>query len=136
MGTSGSRDCQWAPIHEDALTISAGSLFQNGTTRMVKTNWRRRVQHLCWWNVQAWQRSHFRVGFAKVDTMGNPRRPWVTLNMSIRSPLIARCMRLTKRSCLRSASYGKCRSTFTNFRASSCTFSSASASRDSMGWVV
>ncbi len=37
MGTSGNRDCQWAfksalkDFTEDALTISAGSLFQNGT---------------------------------------------------------------------------------------------------------
>ncbi len=53
MGTSGNRDCQWASRNvlkdftEDALAISAGSLFQNGTARMVKKNWRRRVQHLC-----------------------------------------------------------------------------------------
>ncbi len=39
---------------EDALTISAGSLFQNGTARFVKANWRRRVQHHCRWNLQAW----------------------------------------------------------------------------------
>ncbi len=26
-------------------------LFQNGTARMVKVNWRRRVQHLWWWNL-------------------------------------------------------------------------------------
>ncbi len=51
MGTSGDRDCQWAPrsaledLTEDALTMSAGNLFQNGTARMVKANWRRRVQH-------------------------------------------------------------------------------------------
>ncbi len=37
MGTSGKRDCQWASrsvledFTEDVLTISAGSLFQNGT---------------------------------------------------------------------------------------------------------
>ncbi len=36
MGTSANRDCQWASrsvlkdFTEDALTISAGSLFQNG----------------------------------------------------------------------------------------------------------
>ncbi len=30
-------------FHDDALTISAGSLFQNGTALMVKANWRRRV---------------------------------------------------------------------------------------------
>ncbi len=57
MGTSGNRDCQWASrsvlkdFTEDALTISAGNLFQNGTVRIMKANWRRRVQHLCWWNL-------------------------------------------------------------------------------------
>ncbi len=41
MGTSGNRDCQRASksalkdFTDDALTISAGSLFQNGTARMV-----------------------------------------------------------------------------------------------------
>ncbi len=40
MGTSGNRDCQRASrsalkdFTDDALTISAGSLFQNGTARM------------------------------------------------------------------------------------------------------
>ncbi len=54
MGTSGNRDCQRASrsalkdFTDDALTISAGSLFQNGTAQMVKANWRRRVQHRCW----------------------------------------------------------------------------------------
>ncbi len=44
MGTSGNSDCQWASrsalkgFPEDALTISAGNLFQNGTARMVKAN--------------------------------------------------------------------------------------------------
>ncbi len=47
MGTSGNRDCQRASrsalkdFTDDALTISADSLFQNGTVRMVKANWRR-----------------------------------------------------------------------------------------------
>ncbi len=47
MGTSGNRDCQRASrstlkdFTEDALSISAGSLFQNGTARMVKANWRK-----------------------------------------------------------------------------------------------
>ncbi len=36
---------------EDALTISAGSLFQNWTARIVKANWRRRVKHCCTWNL-------------------------------------------------------------------------------------
>ncbi len=57
MGTSGNWDYQWASrsvlkdFTEEALTISAGNLFQNGTARIVKANWRRRVQHRCWWNL-------------------------------------------------------------------------------------
>ncbi len=45
MGALGNRDCQLASrrvlkdFTEDALTISAGSLFQNGTARMMKTYW-------------------------------------------------------------------------------------------------
>ncbi len=68
MGTSGNRDCLWASrsalknLTEDALTISAGSLFQYGTARMVKANWRRSVQHRCWWNLNAWPRRPWRVG--------------------------------------------------------------------------
>ncbi len=40
MGSSENRDCQWASgsvlkdFTEDALTISAGSLFQNRTARI------------------------------------------------------------------------------------------------------
>ncbi len=47
MSTFGNRECQWASrsvlkdFAEDALTISAGSLFQNGTARIVKAKWRR-----------------------------------------------------------------------------------------------
>ncbi len=42
MGASGNRDCQRASrsalkdFTDDALTISAGSLFQNGTARMAE----------------------------------------------------------------------------------------------------
>ncbi len=42
MGTSGNRDCQRASrsalkdFTDDVLIISAGSLFQDGTARMVK----------------------------------------------------------------------------------------------------
>ncbi len=59
MGTSRNTDCQRASMSalkdftDDALTILAGSLFQNGTSRMVKANWRRRVLHRCWWNLNA-----------------------------------------------------------------------------------
>ncbi len=49
MGTSGNRD--FKDFTEDALTISAGSSFQNGTARIVKANRRRRVQHRCWWSL-------------------------------------------------------------------------------------
>ncbi len=68
MGASGNSDCQWTSrsvlkdFIEDALTTSAGSLFRNGTARMVKANWRGRVQHRCWWNLNAWPRSPWRVG--------------------------------------------------------------------------
>ncbi len=64
MGTLGVRDDQLAcrsvfkDFTEGALTILAGSLFLNGTARMVKENWR----HPCWW-----------VGCMKVDFMGNSR---------------------------------------------------------------
>ncbi len=50
MGTSGNRDCHWASrsvlkdFTEDALTISPGSLFQNGSVRIVKANWRLQFQ--------------------------------------------------------------------------------------------
>ncbi len=63
MGTSGNRDCQWASgsVLKDftvsALTISAGSLFQNGTARNVKPDCRRRVT-LCVLDVRrraAWE---------------------------------------------------------------------------------
>ncbi len=126
MGTSGNRDCQGASrsalkdFSDDALTISAGSLFQNGTARMVKANWRRRVQHRCWWNLNAWPRRPWGVGQTKVDAMENSRRPWVILNMAIRSPRIRRCFRENRRSRLRAASYGTWRSPFTNFKASFC----------------
>ncbi len=54
MDTSGNRACQLASrgilkdFTDDVLTISAGSLFQNGTPRMLKAYWRQRVQHICW----------------------------------------------------------------------------------------
>ncbi len=41
----------------------------------------------------AWLRSPLRVGCVKVDAMGNSRRPWVILNMAIRSPRICQCVR-------------------------------------------
>ncbi len=65
--------------------------------------------------------------------MGNSRGPCVILSMAIRSPRIRRCVAENRRSCLRAVSYGKCRSPFTNFRASFCTISKVSASRDRMG---
>ncbi len=56
-GYFGEQDCQWASnsvlkdFTVDALSILAGSLFQNETAQMVKANWQRRVQHLCKWNL-------------------------------------------------------------------------------------
>ncbi len=50
MSISGSRDFEQSALKDytrDALIISAGSLFQNGTARFVKANWRRRGNHLC-----------------------------------------------------------------------------------------
>ncbi len=70
-----------------------------------------------------------------MDAMGNSKRPWVILNMAIRPPRVRRCVRENRRSCLRAASYGTCRSPFTNFRASFCTFSSAPASQNRMWWL-
>ncbi len=57
MSTSGNREGQWASSSDtkgftkEALTILSGSLFQNRTGRIVKANWRRSVQHRCWWNL-------------------------------------------------------------------------------------
>ncbi len=79
MGTSGDSDCQRASrsdlkdFTEDALTISAGNLFQNGTARMVKANWRRRVQHRCWWNLNAWPCSPFGLDRRRWTPWGIPR---------------------------------------------------------------
>ncbi len=55
---------------EEALTISAGSLFKKETARMVKANWQRRI----------------------VVSMGNLRKTWVILNMDIRFSRIRRCL--------------------------------------------
>ncbi len=55
--------CIQKDLTDDALTISAVSLLQNGTARMLKACWRRRVQHLCWWNLKAWPRSPLRDGW-------------------------------------------------------------------------
>ncbi len=54
MGVSGNRGSQLAfrsvldDFTGEALIILASSLFQNGTARMLKAYWRRRVQRLCW----------------------------------------------------------------------------------------
>ncbi len=99
MDTSRNRNRQLASrgvlkdFTEDALTVSAGSLFQNGTARIVKANWRRRLQHRFWWNLKVWPRSSLRVECAKVEAMGNSKRPWVILSMVIRSLRIRRCVR-------------------------------------------
>ncbi len=132
MGTSGNRDCQRASrsalkdFTDDALTISAGSLFQNGTARTAS----QLVELDC---VAALSL----VGWKdEGNAMGNSRRPLVILNMAIKSPRIRRCVRENKRSCMRAASCRTWRSPITNFKASFCTFSSASASWHRMGWVA
>ncbi len=58
MGTSGNQDSQLASrsvlngFADNALTMSAGSLFQNGTAGMLKAYWGRAGQkYLCWWNL-------------------------------------------------------------------------------------
>ncbi len=114
MGTSGNSDCQRPSMcalkdfTEDALTTSAGNLIQSGTAGMVKANWRRRVQHRYWCNLNAWPRSPWRVEYTKVDAVGNSRRPWVMLYMIIRSPRIRRCVRENRQSCSGAASNGTC----------------------------
>ncbi len=72
MGTSGNRDRQWASrsvlkdFTEEALTISAGSLFQNGAARIGKANWRRCVQHrFAGWMCEGRRHGEFQ------QTMGN-----------------------------------------------------------------
>ncbi len=106
---------------DDTPTISAGSLFQNGTDRMLNAYWRRRVKHL-------WVEGTYRRGRVWNWT------PWVILNMYIRSPRMRRWVRDNSRICWRAASYKTCWSPFTNYAASFCTFSNASASRIRMRW--
>ncbi len=60
---------------DNALTTLAGSLFQNGTARMLKVYWRWWVKHVCWWNLDVWPRSPVRVGGVKMLSMGNSKRP-------------------------------------------------------------
>ncbi len=47
----------------------------------------------CWWNLSAWLRGPLRVRCVKLDAMGNSGRPWVILNVDIRSPRIRRFVR-------------------------------------------
>ncbi len=101
----------WRRIGDGAYSITVGRTCRRGGGA------------LCGLDVRRW---------------GNSKRPMVILNMAIRSPRIRRCMRKNIRSCLRAASYGTYRSPFTNFRASLCTFSSASAfaAYDGMGCLI
>ncbi len=68
MGVSGNRDSQLASRNvlndftDDALTASAGSIFQNGTARMLAAYWRRS-------STSVW------VGWVKMGSMGNSRIP-------------------------------------------------------------
>ncbi len=52
-------------------------------SRQFVPKWDRRVQHLCRLNLLAWPRSPFEVGWGKVNSMGNFRRPEVILNMDV-----------------------------------------------------
>ncbi len=79
MGATGNRDSQLVSRNvlndftDDTLAISAGSIFQNGTPRMLAAYWRRS-------STSVW------VGWVKMDSMGNFNGQWVILNMDIRSP--------------------------------------------------
>ncbi len=56
MGTSGNKEYQFTArsvmndFTVDVVTTPAGILFQNGSAQTLKAYWRRRIQHLCWWN--------------------------------------------------------------------------------------
>ncbi len=79
MGASGNRDSQLASrnalndLTGDALIISTGSIFQNGSARMLAAYWRRL-------STSMW------VGWVKMDSMGNFEGQWGILNRDIRSP--------------------------------------------------
>ncbi len=78
-------------FNDDALPISAGNLFQNGAVRML----------FCWWNLHTWPRTPLWVGWAKVGSMGSSRRPWVILDVDIRSPWVSRYATENSWSCWR-----------------------------------
>ncbi len=79
MGASGNRDSQLASrnalngLTDDALIISAGSIFQTESARMLAAYGRR-------WSTSMW------VGWVKMDSMGNFEGQWGILNRDIRSP--------------------------------------------------
>ncbi len=140
--TSRNRDSQLASrsvLHnftDDVLTIAVNLLFQSGTAWMLEAYWRRRVKHLCWWNLYTWPRSPVQVGWMKMKYMGNSKRLWVILNMDLRSPWVCRGISENSRRCWRAVSYGTYQSHFTNFKAIFCAFSNASVPRDMMGWQL
>ncbi len=80
LDTLGNRDCQWASrsvlkdFIEGAVTISVGSLFQNGTGELATARTASLLVELI-----GVARSPLRIGCAKVDTMGNSKRPCVKL---------------------------------------------------------
>ncbi len=57
MGALGHRDCRLVSRSElkdftdKPLTISAGSLFENWSARLLYEYWRRWIHHLCWGNL-------------------------------------------------------------------------------------
>ncbi len=77
IGAAGNRDkqltsrCSLNDFTGDALTNSAGILFQWEPTRMLKVYWRRRIKYLCWWNVETRPRGPVRVGLLKMYIRGN-----------------------------------------------------------------
>ncbi len=50
--------------------------------------------------------THRRVGWVRMDSMGNSKRPWMILNMEIRSPQIRPWVRENGRTCMKAASIG------------------------------
>ncbi len=66
---------------DDTLPLSVGSLFQNETEQTLKACWQRRAYHIYWWNLQALLLSPAQVGWDKMNSLGDPKRPWMILNI-------------------------------------------------------
>ncbi len=137
MGTSGTGTDIWRPEVSWMNPLTMHLLSHPVVyLKMGRPNWLKHigdsisgVQHLCRWNLYSWPRSPVRVGWVKVDSMGNYKRPGVILNKDIRSPRIRRWVRKNSRCGWRAVSYGPCQGPFPNLRTSLCTFSNAPGSR-------